>query len=184
LEVFVIAGPNGSGKSTAAKRIVPPTATFLNADDIAREEGLTDIAAGRVFLQRIDELAAAHADIAIETTLASRTLANRIVRLKADGYRFKLAFMWLDSADLAINRVRERVLAGGHHVPEETIRRRYTAGLGNLFELYIPLADSWRVYDNRRPRRPMPIASGRAGIVDMVYNGITWDMVLEGRRYG
>lgn len=184
MEVLVIAGPNGSGKSTAAEAMVPPTATFLNADDIVRIEGIGEIAAGRVFLKRLDELAVARADIAIETTLASRGLAGRIASLKATGYRFELAFMWLDSADVAVSRVRERVGAGGHNIPEETIRRRYEAGLRNLFKTYLSLADAWRIYDNRFLRRPVLIASGRGEAIDMMYNRVTWNQVLRGWQDG
>lgn len=184
MEVFVIAGPNGSGKSTAAEAILPPNSTFLNADDIARIEGLGEIAAGRVFLRRLDALAEARADIAIETTLASRTLANRIVALKGMGYRFRLAFMWLDSPDLAVERVRERVAAGGHNVPEETIRRRYDAGLNNLFEMYLPLADSWSIYDGRTSDGPLLIASGGDDSPLLVYNRNKWFWIEREWRDG
>lgn len=132
----------------------------------------------------MNELAAARADIAIETTLASRTLANRIVKLQSAGYRFRLAFMWLDSPDVAVERVRERVLSGGHDVPDETVRRRYAAGLRNLFELYLPLADAWRLYDNCILRRPTLIASGRAETMDIVYNRDTWYLVERRWRDG
>lgn len=67
--------------------------------------------------------------------------------LKETGYRASLVFLWLDSADLAIERVRERVRMGGHNIPEETIRRRYDRGVRNLFELYIPVVDAWSVRD-------------------------------------
>jgi predicted ABC-type ATPase len=184
LEIFVIAGPNGSGKSTAAQGYLPPNATFVNADDIARIGGVSDIAAGRIFLQCIDELAAARADIAVETTLASRSLAHRIVQLKSAGYRFTLVFLWLDNAAIAVARVRERVLAGGHNVPEETIRRRYAAGLRNLFELYMPLADVWDVYDSRGSQGPILIASGGDAKRLLVYNRRSWFRIESEWRNG
>lgn len=58
-----------------------------------------------------------------------------------------LIFLWLESSELAIARVKERVRMGGHNIPEDTIRRRYERGLKNLFELYIPIVNAWSVRD-------------------------------------
>ena len=137
-----------------------------------------------MFFQRLDDLAENRADIAIETTLASRTLANRIVPLKASGYRFTLAFLWLDNPETAVARVRERRLAGGHTVPEETIRRQYAAGLRNLFEMYLPLADVWHIYDSRTSQGPLLIASGGDGSQLLVYNRINWIRIEREWRDG
>jgi predicted ABC-type ATPase len=163
---IVLAGPNGSGKSTSAATLLPPTVTFVNADEIAKDlsgypSNRADVEAGRIALERMDQLAASRSDFAIETTLASRSLAVRAERLKRAGYHFRLLFLWSPSPDLSIARVASRVIAGGHNVPEEVIRRRYRAGLINFRELYRPLADSWMVYDNTRMSGPEPIAEGR-----------------------
>lgn len=99
-------------------------------------------------LSRIKTLAAEKANFAFETTLASRTFATWIKELKKDKYQFHLVFLWLKNVELAISRVADRVRMGGHFVPEQTIRRRYAAGLRNFFNLYSPLADSWQFYDN------------------------------------
>src|SRR4051794_34042485 len=151
-EVVVIAGPNGAGKSTCATTLVPEGAVFLNADEIARDlpgypSRSADFQAGRRLLARMDELAENRADFALETTLANRSFGPRLARLREAGYRVRLLFVWLPSADLAVRRVAARVRRGGHDIPELTIRRRYAAGLSNLFELYRPIADSWQVYD-------------------------------------
>ncbi len=164
-QIIVIGGPNGAGKSTIATRLIPPTMEFVNADEIAKTlaETVTDgvnFRAGRVALQRLDELEAAHADIAIETTLASRTLAPRIQRLRANGYRFSLYYVWVPSPDLSIERVAERVRGGGHDIPEDVIRRRYKSGLENFFNIYQPIADRWRMYDNSDFGNPVIIARG------------------------
>ncbi len=145
---IVLAGPNGSGKSTAASALLHSSVTFVNADEIAR--GLpgypsrpVDLEAGRLALARMDRLAEIRADFAFETTLASRSLASRVTRLKSAGYFFQLIFLCAPNADFSVQRVASRVSAGGHDVPEETIRRRYRAGLVNFCELYRPLADRW-----------------------------------------
>lgn len=125
---------------------------FVNADVIAQglsafnPEGAA-IAAGRIMLARLKELAASRQSFAFETTLASRTFAPWIADLVACGYEFHLMFLWLPSADLAVDRAALRVRAGGHHVAEDVVRRRYAKGISNFFSLYQPLAPTWRVYE-------------------------------------
>jgi len=92
-------------------------------------------AAGRVVLKRIRELGQTGVDIAFETTLSGRTYAGILKELKALGYYSHLVYYWLNSADLAVERVRQRVLDGGHNIPEEAIRRRYTASVQNFFRI-------------------------------------------------
>lgn len=154
-DVIVIAGPNGAGKSTLAPALLRDTFNILeyvNADTIA--EGLSAFApedasfdAGRVMLGRLHELAADGKDFAFETTLASRFYAGWLKELQSRGYRVSLIFLWLENVDLAIERVNARVRLGGHSIPEETIRRRFERGRKNLFDLYLPMANAWRVFD-------------------------------------
>ena len=165
-QIVILAGPNGAGKTTLAARFVPPDVPFLNADNIARTLASTsgrnaDIAAGRLLLAQIDEAVAANVSFALETNLANRTLATRIPRWQEAGYTVSLVFVWIPSADLAVARVAARVRSGGHHIPEETIRRRYKAGLRAFFEVYQPLVNSWRLYDNSDPAGAALIAQGR-----------------------
>lgn len=153
--VYVIAGPNGAGKTTFATEFLPDFVKcrqFLNADLIAA--GLSPFApetqnlrAARLQLSRIRELVTASEDFGFETTLAGRAYVQRLQKMKASGYRVNLFFLWLPTADLAIERVATRVRQGGHEVPEPDIRRRYAAGLRNFFELYAPVVDSWWFYD-------------------------------------
>ncbi len=185
--VVVIAGPNGAGKSTLARRLLPPGMAFVNADEIARDlpaevSGNRDMEAGRLLLRRLDELSEAKQSFAVETTLASRSLAPRIARLRAErGYTFDLFFIWSPSPDFSILRVASRVRAGGHHVPEEVIRRRYIAGLRNFFDLYRPLADRWRVYRNVRVGERALVASGSATGKINVYERALWSAIVEGQ---
>lgn len=98
-------------------------------------------------------------DFALESTLASRSLAPFVQRCKNEGYGFTLIYVWLRNADLAVERVLGRVAAGGHDIPEVTIRRRYERGGSNFFELYQPLADRWSVWNNSE-KVSVQIASG------------------------
>lgn len=164
-QAVIIAGPNGSGKSTAATRLLTPGMPFVNADMIASElagrSGVSgDIPAGRELIARLSALEAERADFAFETTLSSVGLAARVDRWRALGYEVHLVFFWLPSADLAVERVTGRVRDGGHHVPEDTVRRRFRAGLRNFFRIYHARVDVWRLYDNSTID-PAVIARGR-----------------------
>jgi predicted ABC-type ATPase len=188
--VVVVAGPNGAGKSTSAPRLLRDTLEvreFVNADAIAlglsafRPEAVA-ITAGRVMLARINELARERADFAFETTLASRTLAPWISRLRVSGYRAHMVFLSLSSADLAVARVRDRVEMGGHGVPETVVRRRFVAGLRNFFDLYQEVVDSWQFYDNSAVMVPRIIAAGVAGEPARVLDEAAWTNLQEKRR--
>ncbi len=167
-KVIVIGGSNGSGKSTIARRLLHELMqieTFVNADVIASglaayQPETVAIEAARIMLERLHKLAAARADFAFETTLAARSYARWIQNLLDDGYSFHLHFVSLRSADLAVQRVRDRVALGGHNIPEQDIRRRYIRASRNFFEIYQSLADYWFVYDNSTGGEPNCIASG------------------------
>lgn len=181
--LFVIAGPNGAGKSTSAPRLLTGSravSAFVNADDIAVSEDVGEIEAGRIMLGRLDDLARKRQDFAIETTLASRSLRPRIEALREAGYFFHLTFVWLPSADMAVQRVAARVRAGGHAIPEPVIRRRYVRGLDNFFNLYLPIADAWQMADNsRRDMRPL-IASRDPGGPMRIENPELWQRLSRG----
>jgi predicted ABC-type ATPase len=180
--LIVIAGPNGAGKSTTAPSLLVDTLKvqeFVNADTIARGlSGLrpdqTALEAGRIMLRRIRQLADDRADFAFETTLASRSFAPWIEKLRESGYFFGLIFLWLPSPELAIARVLDRVHGGGNNVPEETVRRRYQRGLENFFNLYQPLSDRWQIIGNSSSSGPRPIAEGMGRRLDNVEDVTIW----------
>jgi predicted ABC-type ATPase len=122
------------------------------------------------------------ADFAFETTLASRSFAPWLARLRRNGYHVHVLFLWLESEDLAVNRVAARVRLGGHEVPEGTVRRRYHRGLRNLFNLYVPLIDSWQVFDNSLVGRPQLVASGHRDRAEQVANAPLWQRITEAYR--
>ena len=182
-QFVIIAGPNGAGKSTGASSLLPKSVPYINADEIAK--GLSpqnvnrDMEASRQLLERCDRFEQENQDFAIETTLASRSLAARIQRLKRSGYQFELFFLWLPSEELAVQRVKERVRAGGHDIPERTIRRRYRVGIQNFVTLYRPLADTWVVLQNLAPGAPEVIASGSGLTTLDVVMHKNWERLLE-----
>jgi predicted ABC-type ATPase len=122
-------------------------------------------------------LAAARANFAFETTLASRSFAPWLLQLGQEGYRVHILFLWLRSAELAVSRIAERVRLGGHDVAADVVRRRYHAGLRNFFALYMPLADSWQMFDNSRRPKPRLIAAGND--LPRVHDVETWQRVQQ-----
>lgn len=185
--IVMLAGPNGAGKSTTAKAFLKGALhvdEFVNADVIA--QGLSAfqperaaIEAGRIMLRRLKELAHQRCSFAFESTLASRSFAPWIAVLRSQGYEFALLFLWLPSPEHAVARVAERVRLGGHDVPETVVRRRYAAGLRNFFELYQPLTDMWRCYDNSRSSEPHLMAAGNGRIITEVADSPRWQKVQK-----
>ena len=165
--LYIISGPNGAGKTTASYTILPrilECREFVNADEIAR--GLSPfnpasvaIEAGRLMLSRIKELLARNESFSIETTLATRSYFRLIEQAHSQGYDVTLLYFWLNSPELAERRVAERVSKGGHNIPTDIIHRRYYEGIHNLFEIYMPIVDTWVIADNSSQPREV-IATG------------------------
>ena len=180
--VVLIGGPNGAGKTTVAPGLLGSYInldTFVNADVLA--QGLSGmrpeteaLAAGRLMISHLHQLADEGKSFAFETTLASRTFAPWLKGLTRRGYAFHLVYLWIDDVTIAINRVSARVRAGGHDVPVETIRRRYQSGLRNFFRLYKPMATTWQKYDCSRASVPMLIATGGLTEEENIIDGKRW----------
>lgn len=153
--LYIIAGPNGAGKTTASYTLLPDMlgcTNFVNADEIARglspfAPSAVDVQAGRIMLQRIDDLLGQKEDFAIETTLATRSYVHLVRRAQAAGYRVHLLFFCLESPEQAIRRVAQRVEHGGHGIPEDVIRRRFKKGVDNFLTLYLSICDSVHVWN-------------------------------------
>lgn len=155
-QILIIAGPNGAGKTTFAMEYLPNEAncpTFVNADLIA--SGLSPFhparaafRAGRLMLEEIRYHAKRGRSFAFEATLSGRGYIRWIPQWQAKGYRVTLFFLRLPTPEAAIKRVAQRVLEGGHDVPEPVIRRRFDTGWRNFNQIYRHLADDWFVYDN------------------------------------
>jgi predicted ABC-type ATPase len=151
-DLIIIAGPNGAGKTTFAREYLSDHERrfeFVNADEIVR--GLrtpSDFLAARIMLMRIDRLVGADADFVVETTLASLSYAWKIPLWQRLGYRVSLIYIRLSSVDASLARVRKRVEAGGHDIPESTLRRRFDRSQQYFATVYKPLVDSWYEWDS------------------------------------
>lgn len=172
--LFIIAGPNGAGKTTYARRFLNEELRideFVNADLIAA--GLSPFApdraafeAGRLMLRRLRDLAARREDFSFETTLSGRAYAPLLREFHSVGYRIRLDFLWIPSLDLTRDRVNQRVAKGGHNIPDEVQLRRFHLGVRNLAELYRPLVDRWRLFENTK-ENPYLVAEERDGVLSV-----------------
>jgi predicted ABC-type ATPase len=158
--ILIIAGPNGAGKTTFATEFLPKEADcpiFVNADLIAKglspfHPELAAIRSGRIMLEQIRAHAERGESFSFETTLSGLGYARMIPCWQGWGYQVKLFFLRLPSPEMAIARVRQRVLEGGHDVPEAVIRRRFDKGWHNYEHKYRELVDEWALYDNSESR--------------------------------
>lgn len=156
MELYIIAGPNGVGKTTFAREFLPNYAdckNFVNADLIAQgmapfSPETAALRAGRMMLGEIRSFAKRRASFAFETTLSGRGYMVLLRQLKARGYKIHVFFLWVNSVDLALSRVQERVSRGGHDVPEPVLRRRFDRSMRNFLVHYRQLADDWTLFDN------------------------------------
>ncbi len=190
--LYIIAGPNGAGKTTLAKTVLTEVLKcreYVNADEIARglspfnadAQGVA-LHAGRIMLERIKTLIRQDIDLAFETTLATRSYAPLVRKARIQGYETHLIFLWINSVTLAKKRVRMRVQAGGHGIPAGVIERRYKRGISNLFRLYMPLVDSWRVYDNSGGD-PLVVAGNLNEDAVKVHDEKRWEQIKRGGKY-
>jgi predicted ABC-type ATPase len=186
--LYIIAGCNGAGKTTASLTILPEIlncSEFVNADAIAA--GLSPfhpenvaIEAGKLMLKRIDFLIESKKDFALETTLSSKNHLQTIKKAQEQGFEITLLFFWLNSVELATERVKIRVSKGGHDIPPEVIVRRYERGLENL-DKYCALCNQWYVYDNSYYDTKL-IAGGNSTENINVYEKLSWEIISKTRK--
>ena len=186
--LYIIAGCNGAGKTTASLTILPEIlncSEFVNADAIAA--GLSPfhpesvaIEAGKLMLKRIDFLIASQKDFALETTLSSKNHLQTIKKAKERGFEITLLFFWLNSVELAKERVKIRVSKGGHDIPQEVIARRYARGLENL-DKYCALCNQWYIYDNSYYDTKL-IAGGNSTENINIYEKYSWEIISKPRK--
>jgi predicted ABC-type ATPase len=174
--LYIIAGPNGAGKTTFARKFLPDYVKcleFVNVDLIA--SGLSPFAperaaihAGRLMLEQIHSLAERGVDFGFETTLSGRTYVKLLQEMKKRVYLIHIFFLWISDVELALERIRLRVRNGGHHIPEDVVRRRFGRSLQNFLGFYKPLADSCAIFDNSGdvPKMIAIEESGKIEILD------------------
>jgi predicted ABC-type ATPase len=157
-QIHIIAGTNGAGKTTKADLLLPKgflqTNEFVNADNIAKglspynfDSKAVNLQAGRQMLKRIDQLIKEQKSFAFETTLSGVGYVNLVKKCQDLGYLVNLIYLYLDSPELNIARVKIRVAKGGHDIEENDIRRRYSSGIYNLLNIYLKIIDSATIFD-------------------------------------
>ncbi len=184
--LYIISGCNGAGKTTASYTVLPDLLnlhTFVNADEIADELSPQEperemIRASRLMLERVEQLIERDEDFAVETTLATKSLAGMISRAQHKGYMVGIFYFWLKSPELAIKRVAMRVAAGGHNIPTDTIVRRYRQGMENLRNIYLPLCNYWVLIDNS-DKRGKWVAEGGLSTATRIYNKRIYNLILN-----
>lgn len=187
--LYIIAGCNGAGKTTASMSVLQKTLCceeFVNADEIAK--GLSPfhpekvpIDAGRLMLQRISFLMQKKETFAVETTLSTRSYESLIHKANKAGYQVVLIFFWLSSPEVAKQRVARRVEEGGHNIPEDVIRRRYYAGLKNLFGIYSHIVDRWVIIDNNTC--PSVVVAEMENGINRIHDFDRYQRIMEGARH-
>ena len=190
-QLYIIAGCNGAGKTTASFTILPEVLhckEFINADEIAK--GLSPfqpesvaMQAGRIMLARMDELLQKGETFAFETTLATKSYKQKIEWAQANGYEVTLLFFWLDSPNIAKERVAQRVAEGGHSIPLETIERRYYNGIANLFTIYIDIVDICYIFDNSEGRKELIAQKERHKDI-VIYNNDKFNLMKNNDERG
>ena len=155
-KLFIISGCNGAGKTTASYTILPELLEcreFVNSDEFAKylspfDPSAASVGASRMMIEKVHYLMERGVSFSVETTLATRSLLSTVRLAKSKGYTIYLMYFWLSSPELAISRVKARVVAGGHNIPDDVVRRRYYLGLHYLFDTYIPECERWVLVDN------------------------------------
>ena len=170
--IAVLAGVNGAGKSSVAGGFLEKEGdTFFNPDTVAQQIRklhpdipltLANAHAWQIGKSLLEQAISSGRDYRFETTLGGRTIAQLLERAAGSGHRVHIWFCGLASPELHLRRVRSRVAHGGHDIPEEKIRERWTGSRQNLIRL-LPLIDHLRVHDNSAEadpaegQRPRPI---------------------------
>ena len=183
--LYILSGCNGAGKTTASYALLPEMLDcrqFVNSDEFAKslspfDPSSASISASRYMVMRINYLLNKREDFSIETTLATRSLVGIIKQAKEMGYTVTILYLWLNSPEMAIERVHNRVARGGHNIPDNVVRRRYVMGLQYLFKAYMPLCDRWVLADNSQS--PFTVIAEGSRILTQVKDREKYDKIKK-----
>ena len=172
-KLYLIAGANGSGKTTLAHELLreEPGLIFINADEIAAQIGdNAGIAAGRVLLDQANTLLADGKSFAMESTISGSYHLRILRKAREKGYEINMIYVFLDTIGLNIARIKNRVLLGGHNVPDEDVVRRYRRSMKN-FEAAVANSDAWKLYYNSDNGHIL-VATGCSDDIDISDDGL------------
>lgn len=183
--LFIISGCNGAGKTTASYTLLPEILKcreFVNSDEFAKslspfDPSAASVSASRYMLKKIRYLLDRNEDFSIETTLATRSLMGIIQEAKSKDYSVTILYFWLNSPELAIKRVRDRVQSGGHNIPDLVVRRRYFMGLSYFFNSYIQMCDRWVLADNSKS--PYTLVAEGTGMLTYIKDNEKYRTILS-----
>jgi predicted ABC-type ATPase len=180
----IVAGPNGSGKSTYTRAIRESLGVPVIDPDwearLVRPDApqAAAVEGGKQAIKRARAYLVNNQSFAAETTLAGKTYLRMMAEAKQKGWLIDLIYVGVASVETSIDRVAQRVAQGGHNVPEEDIRRRYTRSLANL-PIAIELADRATILDNSTAAGHQPIAIVENGrVVEQVRELPEWIKTL------
>lgn len=187
--IYIIGGCNGAGKTTAANEILPNFLNckeFVNADSIAKglspfQPETVSLQAARIMLNRIKELISEKSTFAFETTLTTKSYINILKFAKKKKYKILLFYYWINSPELALARIDDRVRKGGHNIPKDVVFRRYERSLNNLVNLFIPICDEWYVYNNSEAALNL-ISEGKSNKISKIYNNLFWNDIYDFKK--
>lgn len=151
----IIAGPNGSGKTTFGETYLADRENifFINSDKIANGLApnggeLAIFEAGRFMLQAIKSAFDNQQNFVFETTLSGKIWLNYIKKAKELNYHITIYFVFVESMNLCIERIDHRVKHGGHHIPDEIVKRRFNKSFSNFLNIYKDRVHKWYIIDN------------------------------------
>lgn len=145
-EIIVFAGPNGSGKSTITRmaKVIDP---YINADDIKGTNHCTDLEAAQLAESLRESAIKEGKSFTFETVLSTERNLNLLKKAKEQGYFIRCIYVLTADPQINVIRVKARVALGGHPVPDEKIKSRYSKSLAQIPEL-IEVCDIVHIYDN------------------------------------
>jgi predicted ABC-type ATPase len=184
--IYIIGGCNGAGKSTAANVVLPQFLNckeYVNADSIAAglspfQPETVSFQAGRIMLNRIKELIRENETFAFETTLTTKSYLALLIDAKKNKSKIVLFYYWLNSVELALARIKDRVEKGGHDIPKDTVIRRYERSLYNLVNLFMPVCEKWYITNNSN-QTYQDIAKGSYITPIKIYDSEKWSKIYE-----
>ena len=173
--LYLIAGANGCGKTTLTKELLKSDKelVWLNSDEIA--EAMNDelgITSGRVLMIQLNDALAKKQSVVLESTISGKYHEGVIEKFQKAKYEVIFVYVFLDSLEQNLARIKQRVELGGHNVPEDAVKRRFYRSVKNFWSV-CKLVDKWELYYNGENNYEL-IARGKGEMLeiidDVIYN--------------